>query len=75
MKSPRFSHLAFAGLLLGLSMVLGLWSWNTLGDLFGLPVAQFKHVLAATVGVLSLRWILLPGRPSHYSPRRGHRHE
>ena len=75
MKSFRFRYLVFAGLLLGILMVLGLWTWNTLGELFGLPTAQLKHALAATISALLVRLFLLPGRLSHRYPSRGCQHE
>lgn len=30
-----------------LALVAVLWSWNTLAELFGWPLAQFKHAVAA----------------------------
>jgi hypothetical protein len=39
-----------------------MWSWNTLAELFNAPQAQFKHVIAALVLLLSLRWAVLSGR-------------
>jgi hypothetical protein len=75
MKSLRFRYLVIGSLLLGISMILGLWTWNTLGELFGLPAAQVKHALAATFAALLLRWILLPGRVSHHCAFRRCRHE
>ena len=35
--------------------VVGLWSWNTLAELAGLPGAHFKHALAACFIVLTVR--------------------
>ena len=57
-----------------LALVAGLWSWNTLADLFGLPSAGFKHVLAAGILMWCLRWLLIPNRHSRLLPH-GHRHE
>jgi len=39
--------------------VTGLWSWNTLAELFGGPQAQYKHALAATVLLIILRLVTL----------------
>jgi hypothetical protein len=75
MNSLRFKTLAAVCVSVGLSMVPGLWAWNTLGDLFGLPAAQFKHAVAAAIAALLLRLLLLPGRPSHYCHPGGCRHE
>lgn len=63
MKLNLRSFFLVSGVVL-LAMVLGLWSWNTLAELFGGPHAQFKHVLAVTVLVLVSKWIL-SGRQNH----------
>ena len=68
MTSNHLKFLAVGAVLSVLSMILGLWAWNTLADLFNLPEAQVKHVIAATAIVLLLRWLLVPGR----IPRPGH---
>lgn len=44
-----------------LASVAGLWSWNTLAELFSLPQAHYRHVLAAFVLLLILRQGLSPG--------------
>jgi len=75
MKSLRFKYFVFAGLLLGISLVLGLWTWNTLAELFGLPNTQFKHVLAAIVSASLLRWFFLPRQPGRLDRCRGCPHE
>jgi hypothetical protein len=36
--------------------VLGLWAWNTLSELYGGPVAQYKHVVAALILLFLVRW-------------------
>ena len=36
-----------------------LWCWNTLSELFGLPHAQYKHVIAASLLLMFLKWGLL----------------
>ena len=36
----------------------GLWSWNTLADLFGTPQAQYKHLIAAIALMLITRYFL-----------------
>ena len=75
MKSLRLRYLVIGSLLLGISMILGLWAWNTLGELFGLPTAHLRHALAVTFAALLLRRILLPGRVSHHRAFRRCRHE
>jgi len=39
-----------------------LWAWNTLSELFNFPIAQYKHVLAAAVVVLLVKWGISPVR-------------
>ena len=51
------------GLFLLLS-IAGLWSWNTLAELFGWPPVQYKHVLAVLVLLVLTKWILMPHRTS-----------
>jgi len=64
MKKLNFrSFILISGVVL-LAMVFGLWSWNTLAELFGGPHAQFKHVLAVTTLVLVSKWIIA-GHPKH----------
>ena len=62
MKRNRYTLIISAAALLILVPIAGLWSWNTLAELFNAPQAQFKHVAAAVVLLLSLRWVLLPNR-------------
>jgi hypothetical protein len=45
-----------------LASMAGLWSWNTLSELFNLPSAQYKHVLAMALLLLSLKWGLSGSR-------------
>jgi uncharacterized membrane protein YhhN len=39
-----------------------LWSWNTLAELSGAPVAEFKHVLAALFVLATVRVFMTPRR-------------
>jgi hypothetical protein len=45
---------------IGLFIVTSITAWNTISELFNLPQAQYKHVLAAFVLFLTLRWALFP---------------
>jgi hypothetical protein len=38
-----------------LATIAGLWSWNTLSELFNFPQAQYKHVLAVFILLLILK--------------------
>ncbi|MEJ2453673.1 MAG: hypothetical protein P8103_05895 [Candidatus Thiodiazotropha sp.] len=55
----RKHHLHALGVFL-LASVVGLWSWNTLSDLFDLPLAQYRHILALLFLALFLKWFLSP---------------
>ncbi|UCE88836.1 MAG: hypothetical protein JSW10_11010 [Pseudomonadota bacterium] len=59
----KFFHKRFlyAIVLLILASVAGLWSWNTISELFNLPQAQYKHVVAAFFLLFVLRWGLSSG--------------
>jgi len=39
-----------------LATIAGLWSWNTLSELFNFPQAQYKHVLAAFILVKMIKF-------------------
>lgn len=60
MRNLNYKHYLYAIGLFLLALVTGLWSWNTLSELFNLPQAQYKHVLAAFFILLILRWELSP---------------
>ena len=45
-----------------LASIAGLWSWNTLSELFNIPQAQYRHVLAASFLLLILKWVLFLDR-------------
>jgi len=66
MKLFGSGYLILGVLLLVIITIIGLWSWNTLGGLFDLPSAQFKHAFAAAIGLLLVRLYLLPSRLSRY---------
>jgi hypothetical protein len=55
MNQPDVKHLLVAFLAFALIAATGLWSWNTLADLFGAPEAQFRHALAALALLAILR--------------------
>ena len=62
MKSVlRKKSVILAGLFL-LASIIALWSWNTLAGLFGIPHAQYKHVVAALALLLTTKWVLWPHR-------------
>lgn len=47
MNQIDLKHLLAACLALVVIAATGLWSWNTLAELFGAPEAQFRHAVAA----------------------------
>lgn len=58
LHTGKFRQVVIAvGVFLLLTFV-GLWSWNTLSDLFYLPHAQYRHAVAAAVLLLITGWIL-----------------
>jgi hypothetical protein len=61
--------------LLILTSVAGLWSWNTLAELFNLPAAQYKHVLAAIILLLFCKWGLTASRHASGRVAAGGNHE
>jgi len=67
MRNINHKHLLYVTGLFILASVAGLWSWNTLSELFNMPQAQYKHVLAAFFLLLILRWSLIP---RHRNPNR-----
>jgi hypothetical protein len=62
MHNRKRNDILYAIGLFVLASVAGLWSWNTLAELFNLPQAQYRHALAACFLLLILRWCLAPGR-------------
>jgi hypothetical protein len=53
-----------------LATIGGLWAWNTISELFSLPHAQYKHIIAAGLLLLIFRWSLTT---SHKNCRHGER--
>jgi hypothetical protein len=39
-----------------LASVLGLWAFNTVADLAGIPAVQYRHAVAAITLLFILRW-------------------
>lgn len=58
MRNINYKYLCYTACLFLLMSVAGLWSWNTISELFNWPQAQYKHVLAAFVLLLILKWSL-----------------
>ncbi len=58
-------HLSIIAAVL-LAAVFALWSWNTLSNLFGLPIAQYRHVLALFfLGLILKGFVSPPGQRPH----------
>lgn len=74
MRNFSHKHFLYAVGLFLLASVAGLWSWNTLSELYNLPHAQYRHVIAALFLILILRWGIFP---SHHTVSRifGGNHE
>lgn len=54
----KVTRLAFYICAFILITIFGLWSWNTLAELFSGPQAQYKHVVAAISLLLITRLFL-----------------
>lgn len=57
-------YLLAAILALAAIAIIGLWSWNTLAELFGAPGAQFRHAVAALALITTLRLALRRRHPA-----------
>ncbi len=55
MKRIDTLHLLAAILAFTAVAIVGLWSWNTLAELFGAPEAQFRHAVATLALIATLR--------------------
>jgi len=62
MHKVRYKRYFYGVALFILVSIFLLWSWNTLAELFSGPRAQYKHVLAALMILITLRWSFLPSR-------------
>lgn len=65
MKHFNWKHIGAAIAAFALASVALLWSWNTVAELFGAPVAEFRHVLATLVLATVVKFV--------FSSRRTHR--
>ena len=55
------AHLKYILYTIGLFLaasIAGLWSWNTLSELFNWPLVQYRHVLAIFILLIIVRWSL-----------------
>jgi hypothetical protein len=75
MRNLKHKHFLYVIGLFLLASVAGLWSWNTLSELFNFPQAQYRHALAASFVLLVLKWGLFPGhRTANCLLGRNHEH-
>ena len=58
MQHLNFKHILIASGAFFAITIGCLWSWNALAELFGGPVAQYKHVIAAALLLVSLRFLV-----------------
>jgi hypothetical protein len=70
MQHINIKHVTPAGTATVAGSAVLLWAWNTLAELIGAPSADFKHVIAAPVIALVLRWLIWTGEPRHDSDGR-----
>lgn len=72
MRKSIYKHYLYAIIYFLLGTVAVLWSWNTLAELFNIPSAQFKHVLAVSVVIFILKWSLFGSQRNHYCAQGGY---
>ena len=58
LHTGKFRQMIIAVGVFLLLTIVGLWSWNTLSEIFNLPHAQYRHAVAATVLLLITGWML-----------------
>ncbi len=58
MRNINYKYIFYTACLFLLMSVAGLWSWNTISELFNWPQAQYRHVLAVFVLFLVIKWSL-----------------
>ena len=56
MRHNTLRKRSFAVMTLALVSLIGLWSFNALSALFGVPPAQFKHAIATVGLLLIINW-------------------
>ena len=57
MRQFNYKQMLYVTSLFILCSVIGMWSWNTLSDLFSLPHAQYRHVIAAFSLLFIMKWV------------------
>jgi hypothetical protein len=72
-NTPYARLLGSAAAFIGFT-ILALWAWNLLSDPFGLPLLQYRHVLAGCILLMGLRWLLAPKGFWHRSASGGPAH-
>jgi len=72
MKHTKNRKYLFAAITAILVPITILWCWNVVAELFGGPIAQLKHVVAAALILAFVRWTLFPGR--HHQAGRANEH-
>lgn len=54
-----------------IASIATLWSWNTVAELVGAPDAQMKHLVAATILIIIVRWLVSTKPPAYQHDRDG----
>ncbi|HUV22760.1 MAG TPA: hypothetical protein VMZ32_13275 [Gammaproteobacteria bacterium] len=75
MHNLNYKHYFHGVALFILATIAGLWSWNTLSELFNLPAAQYQHVLAVVLLLLVLKSGLFANRHATCRVSGGRNHE
>ncbi len=58
MRRTDWRYLTLAAASIALAGIATLWSWNTLAALFGVPTAEFRHLVAALTIALVARALI-----------------
>ncbi len=65
MLNINFKHLFYAACIFLLASIAGLWSWNTLSEIFNWPLVQYRHVLAIFILLIILKWGLFSNHQNY----------
>ena len=70
MRNKTHKNFILATIAFIVATIVGLWSWNTVIELFDGPRAEYHHIVAILALVAVLRAVLLPVRAQRRKVRR-----
>ena len=62
MRNFSLKHLVIAVAAFAVATFALFWSWNTLAELSGAPVAEYRHVAAFLIASIAIRSLVTRGR-------------